>query len=134
MEKLNQDNQAKSQVFDTPDNWGLWLHVNTWGHVRYLQVIEKDDKFYARTVEALIPCEEIGGQWIHVFPESKETKLIDIDTLKRLDDSLIRHGKLWDKSHIAGWDHAFDVIYNWMKGQTNAIAKENKTQPGCLQR
>jgi len=36
-----------------------------------------------------------------------------------LDESLIRDHKYWDSAHIDGWNHAFDVIKQWM-------AKEKK--------
>lgn len=114
--EMNKNKEVKSQVLDNPDNCGLWLNVNIWGHVIYFEIIEDDNKFYARTVEGTIPCEDIGGQWIHVILESKETKLIDKDTLKCLDNLLDRDRRAHSSDFHAGWDRAFEVIYNWMKG------------------
>lgn len=45
---------------------------------------------------------------------SYKTKMIDKESLKMLDESLIRDHRLWDSAHIDGWDHAFDVIENYM--------------------
>ena len=59
------------QCVDNPNNCGRWLNVNAWGHVKYFDVIEKDNVFYAKTDEGMTPTNEIGGQWIHVLPETE---------------------------------------------------------------
>jgi hypothetical protein len=54
-------------------------------------------------------------------PPHKCGGMIDKESLKMLDESLVRGVGLWDSSHISGWDHAFDVISTYMARKSKKV-------------